>query len=218
MPRKRSLEPTPPARSASHPARAPSQARGERRVCAILDAAASLLETGGPAAVTVHGIARRARTSIGSFYHFFPGLEAVYLALVDRYTHAMEEAEAETAGRSAADWRRLSAAEAVEATFAPIQRLLDRHGYVMALRAIPTINAVILQREQEVGARGHEVTDRLIHARHPRMPAQRRAAVVAVFLGTLQGGFANGRHLPRRLLVPAIKRALTAQLEALAPR
>lgn len=196
-------------------ARQPRQGRGEERICAVLDAAAALLQEVGPASVTVHGIAERAKTSIGSFYHFFPSLDSVYLELVNRYAEGMEAAAQETASRSDAAWRRLSAAEAVEATFAPITRLLARHGYIAALRTMPAVNKVIMQREHESATRGHAITGRLIRARNPRLPPRTLEAATAVFLGTLRGGFAHGRHLPQQAVITEIKRALTAQLEAL---
>ena len=65
--------------------RAPSQARGHQRVKALLDATALLLEEGGYDALTTKAIAERARTSIGSFYQFFPNRDAAVAALVDRY-------------------------------------------------------------------------------------------------------------------------------------
>jgi AcrR family transcriptional regulator len=65
--------------------RAPSQARGHQRVKALLDATAHLLEEVGYEALTTKAIAERARTSIGSFYQFFPNRDAAVAALVDRY-------------------------------------------------------------------------------------------------------------------------------------
>ncbi len=65
--------------------RAPAQARGHQRVRALLDATALLLEEVGYDALTTKAIAKRANTSIGSFYQFFPNRDAAVAALVDRY-------------------------------------------------------------------------------------------------------------------------------------
>ncbi|WP_445147272.1 TetR/AcrR family transcriptional regulator [Dyella sp. Tek66A03] len=71
------------------PAREPQQARGRRRVEAILDAAAAIVITDGLASLTMHRITRRAKTSIGSMYHFFPDRESVLRALMERHIHAI---------------------------------------------------------------------------------------------------------------------------------
>jgi AcrR family transcriptional regulator len=65
--------------------REPRQARGERRVGAVLDAAAAEFAAVGYDAATTNAIARRARTSIGSLYQFFPNKAAVLEALTARY-------------------------------------------------------------------------------------------------------------------------------------
>ena len=66
-------------------ARPPQQQRGQRRVEAILDATAALITEEGVAGATMHAIAKRSSTTIGSLYHFFPDREAVLVALVDRH-------------------------------------------------------------------------------------------------------------------------------------
>lgn len=53
--------------------RAPLQARSRRTLERILAAGWELLEEGGPEALTVQAITRRARTSVGSFYARFQG-------------------------------------------------------------------------------------------------------------------------------------------------
>ena len=65
--------------------RTPRQVRSQKRVAAILDAAAELLEEVGYATLTTNAIAARARTSIGSLYQFFPNKEAVVSELVREF-------------------------------------------------------------------------------------------------------------------------------------
>jgi AcrR family transcriptional regulator len=71
------------------PRRAPKQERGQQRVDRILDAAAQEFARIGYEAATTNAIARRARTSVGSLYQFFPNKEAVLYALTDRYLAKM---------------------------------------------------------------------------------------------------------------------------------
>lgn len=65
--------------------RVPRQARGERRVTAILDAAAQVLGEVGYDAMTVSAVAERARTPIGSVYQFYANKEAIGQAVAERY-------------------------------------------------------------------------------------------------------------------------------------
>lgn len=69
--------------------RQPQQARGQRRVNKILDAASDVFSEIGYEAATTNLIAIRANTSIGSLYQFFPNKEAILSALAHRYTHQL---------------------------------------------------------------------------------------------------------------------------------
>jgi AcrR family transcriptional regulator len=65
--------------------RAPKQERGQRRIARILDAAAQEFARVGFDAATTNAIARRAKTSVGSLYQFFPNKEAILAALTEHY-------------------------------------------------------------------------------------------------------------------------------------
>lgn len=65
--------------------RAPRQARGARRVTALLDAAAAVIAEHGLPGATAEAIARQARTAKGSLYQFFPNSDAIVSALAARY-------------------------------------------------------------------------------------------------------------------------------------
>lgn len=65
------------------PRRRPQQKRSQETVRAILQAAAEVLVTHGYGKATTNRIAARAGVSIGSLYHYFPGKQAVYAALID---------------------------------------------------------------------------------------------------------------------------------------
>jgi AcrR family transcriptional regulator len=64
--------------------RSPKQDRAKGTVEVILEAAAQILETGGPDALTTNTIAARAGVSVGSLYEYFPRKEAVLVALARR--------------------------------------------------------------------------------------------------------------------------------------
>lgn len=76
---------------ASEPRRKPQQQRGEKRVCALLNAAASVIAEDGYEAATMSAIAGRAGASIGSLYQFFPNKLSVAQALRIGYVKQLRE-------------------------------------------------------------------------------------------------------------------------------
>ncbi|MER6612590.1 TetR/AcrR family transcriptional regulator [Streptomyces xantholiticus] len=63
------------------------QARGERRIAQLLDAAANVFCTTGYTAASTNAIAREAGVSPGTLYQFFPNKEAIAIELGDRLLH-----------------------------------------------------------------------------------------------------------------------------------
>ncbi|MEV1078588.1 TetR/AcrR family transcriptional regulator [Streptomyces sp. NPDC050211] len=71
------------------------QARGERRIAQLLEAAAHVFCTTGYTAASANAIAREAGVSPGTLYQFFPNKEAIAIELGDRLMHEMREAYGE---------------------------------------------------------------------------------------------------------------------------
>ena len=90
-PSPRDTEPDPASPAAAPRRRQPSQARGQQRVDAILDAVSPLVVRDGIANVTMHTVARQAQTSVGSMYHFFPDREHLLDALAQRHEQALAD-------------------------------------------------------------------------------------------------------------------------------
>jgi AcrR family transcriptional regulator len=67
------------------PYRKPTQARGRAKFEGILDAAHSLVVEQGIGNFGMADVVERAEVATGSAYHFFPNLEAIFIALVERY-------------------------------------------------------------------------------------------------------------------------------------
>ncbi|MFF9405745.1 TetR/AcrR family transcriptional regulator [Streptomyces anandii] len=67
------------------------QARGERRIAQLLEAAASVFCSTGYTAASTNAIAREAGVSPGTLYQFFPNKEAIAIELGDRLVHEMRE-------------------------------------------------------------------------------------------------------------------------------
>ncbi|CAG6393265.1 TetR/AcrR family transcriptional regulator [Actinacidiphila cocklensis] len=68
------------------------QARGERRISQLLQAAASVFCTMGYTASSTNAIAREAGVSPGTLYQFFPNKEAIAVELGGKLIREMEEA------------------------------------------------------------------------------------------------------------------------------
>ncbi|WP_417243535.1 TetR/AcrR family transcriptional regulator [Celeribacter sp.] len=64
------------------PKKTPRQARARATYQAILEAAAHILEHGGPTALTTNLVAERAGVSIGSLYQYFPSKDAIIGELI----------------------------------------------------------------------------------------------------------------------------------------
>jgi len=64
------------------PRKAPRQPRSAETVASIIEAAAQVLETEGLEGFNTNSVARRAGVSIGSLYQYFPGKDALTVALM----------------------------------------------------------------------------------------------------------------------------------------
>ncbi|MFJ6566072.1 TetR/AcrR family transcriptional regulator [Streptomyces sp. NPDC091292] len=78
-----------PERSA--PKRVRRQARGERRIAQLLEAAASVFCSSGYTSASTNAIAREAGVSPGTLYQFFPNKEAIAVELSDRLLDSWRE-------------------------------------------------------------------------------------------------------------------------------
>ncbi|MFD5947252.1 TetR family transcriptional regulator [Streptomyces collinus] len=67
------------------------QARGERRIVQLLEAAARVFTTTGYTAASTNAIAREAGVSPGTLYQFFPNKEAIAIELGSRLMHEMRQ-------------------------------------------------------------------------------------------------------------------------------
>lgn len=71
------------------------QARGERRIAQLLDAAAQVFAAEGYVGATMNGVAATAGVSPGTLYQFFPNKESMAQALSEKYLAALSQAQRE---------------------------------------------------------------------------------------------------------------------------
>ncbi|MFE9098365.1 TetR family transcriptional regulator [Streptomyces sp. NPDC007264] len=69
------------------------QARGERRIAQLLDAAAAVFCRTGYTAASTNAIAREAGVSPGTLYQFFPNKEAIAIGLGDHLLRQWQESQ-----------------------------------------------------------------------------------------------------------------------------
>ncbi|KAF1064749.1 TetR/AcrR family transcriptional regulator [Burkholderia gladioli] len=80
-----------PRRPRLQPRKNPTQPRAAGTVAAIVEAAAQVLETRGIEGFNTNAVAERAGVSIGSLYQYFPGKDALTVALMQRETQRFVE-------------------------------------------------------------------------------------------------------------------------------
>ncbi|GAB7535154.1 TetR/AcrR family transcriptional regulator [Burkholderia sp. 3C] len=126
-----------PPRPRLQPRKTPTQPRAAETVAAIVEAAAQVLEARGLDGFNTNAVAERAGVSIGSLYQYFPGKDALTVALMQRetqcYLDEMDAALAEPDGVAALGL--LLAATARQQLQRPnLARLLDEQEDSPALR------------------------------------------------------------------------------------
>lgn len=87
--------------------KAPQRAPGRARIEAVLDAADRVIAARGVSALSLPVVAAEAGAPASSLYHFFPSMDALLTALLERYNARMDkdlEAAMATAPRPS-DWR-----------------------------------------------------------------------------------------------------------------
>lgn len=117
------------------PRKRPQQARSQATHAAILDAATRVLVEEGLDGATTNRIAQVAGVSIGSLYQYFPNLDAVLNALVDRHEARMLE----HLGRMVVD---VAGAPIEDAVRAYVKALLATHAEQPRLHQVITRQVV----------------------------------------------------------------------------
>jgi AcrR family transcriptional regulator len=84
------------ASSPLRPRKTPRQQRAAHTVEALLEAAAQVLEADGLDGYNTNAVARRAGASVGTLYQYFPGKDALTLALLLREDRLFHDAAAAT--------------------------------------------------------------------------------------------------------------------------
>ena len=143
------------------------QARGERRVGQLLDAAAEVFAESGYEAATTNAIAARAGASPGTLYQFFPNKEAMAEALADRYLVRLGEIFAPDIGR-------LPVPALVDQLIDPLMAFSVANPGFIALFVSPAAPGNLAPSAQQVYKAILTQVDELLESAGPEVPAGRR--------------------------------------------
>jgi AcrR family transcriptional regulator len=203
--------------------RCPQQARGQRRVEAILDAAAALIVESGVTNLTMQAIAKRSRTASGSLYHFFPDQDAVMRALATRHVCGLHGMLAATrAGLAAAQVEAkgtpVPAAALVDQMLEPVFAYKAKHPEYRLVEDAIASRCLRVDREALQTA-ACALAEQLVVARDPAAPPRVRAVRAATIMAALSGVMTRLEHVhdvrARSDQVRELKRLLTAYLECI---
>jgi AcrR family transcriptional regulator len=182
--------------------RAPQQVRSQQRVEAILSAAAAMIGEVGYEGVTTSKLSQRAGISVGSFYQFFSGKEAVFYALGERYLEGMR--------------RKIDAMFPPDAQYAPLAVLVERavdllvegaaeqsplHDLMESGWISPEMRAVAAAMGGEIEGKIGEI----LAQRAPGLAEEQRAASAAVMMHLVKAAAPAGvgRDEPLRGMIIA---------------
>jgi AcrR family transcriptional regulator len=161
------------------------QARGERRVAQLLEAAASVFCATGYTAASTNAIAREAGVSPGTLYQFFPNKEAIAIELGERLMRQMRE----TYGEALAPVGPATPLE--EAVGAAVDRFIDfncRHPVFFALMHGPDIPGRIAEEHDALHVTLLSRVEALISSFLPGAPAADVTRTAHVCLGIYKAG------------------------------
>ncbi|MFC5745440.1 TetR/AcrR family transcriptional regulator [Actinomadura rugatobispora] len=193
------------------------QARGERRIQEILDAAAGVFAEVGYEAATTNRIAAAAGISPGSLYQFFSNKEAVAQALADRFVEQMGRAHRE-AFESGDDLGALPLPEMIDRMLDPILAFNIANPGFKALFARPDMPAGLAAAARPIQAALAGRVEAVLAARAPGEPEaerSRRARVLIQIFQAMVPLVTSAREDEREAMIAEVKKVLRGYLEPL---
>lgn len=192
------------------------QARGERRIAEILDAALALFAEVGYEAASTNRIAARAGISPGSLYQFFANKEAIAEALSARLAERMGAAHA--AAFDGADVAGLPLDDLLDRILDPLIAFNLANPGAKALLAGPDAPAPLAAATRPLQEALLGRVSAVIGTRAPRLPAAERdraALVAAQVVRAMTGAITAAAGAERAALVVELKRVLKGYLAPL---
>ncbi|SPB17158.1 TetR family transcriptional regulator [Caballeronia novacaledonica] len=176
-----------PSHKPFRPRKTPAQSRSEATVASIVEAAAQVLESEGFDGFNTNAVARRAGVSIGSLYQYFPGKDALTVALIRREsTRFYEDASialSKRSGKAALEYL-IGAAVRQQLQRPMLARLLD------IAEGRPALRGEVTKTEME------ELVETIVgraSPRHPR-PDVASADLLAIVKGMVDAAGERGER------------------------
>ncbi|MDX2812156.1 TetR/AcrR family transcriptional regulator [Streptomyces sp. NPDC006207] len=163
------------------------QARGERRVAQLLEAAADVFCKVGYTAATTNAIAREAGVSPGTLYQFFPNKEAIAIELGGILNQRMREGHGELFTPENAS---LPLREMLEVIVAPMIEFNCQNPAFLALVHDSDIPGTVVMEHDTLHTSLLERVETLLGLRAPTLSAAERARVAAMAFGLFKAGLA----------------------------
>jgi AcrR family transcriptional regulator len=176
------------------------QARGEKRVAELLDAAAEVFAAQGYAKASTNAIAAAAGASPGTLYQFFKNKEAIAEALMARYVERLRTAHGEAFDPAVAE---LPLGEMLDRIIDPVVAFDRANPGFHALLSDPHLSPELASAKRPAQKLMFERLDHILAKRAPGLEPARRARTAEVAV-----------HLFRGLL-PLIMGAADEELPAL---
>ncbi len=160
------------------------QARGERRMAGILDAAAGVFADAGYERATTNAIAAAAGISPGSLYQFFPNKEAIAEALADRFVTQMRAAH--EAAFTGVDFARVGLDEVLDRVVDPILAFNLANPGFKAIFARPDMPAGLAAAAQPIQSALLSRVEAILVARAPGLTTDQHGRTTRVSIQIFQ--------------------------------
>jgi AcrR family transcriptional regulator len=188
-------------------------ARGERRVAGLLDAAGRVFGELGYHAATTNAIAAEAKVSPATLYQFFPNKEAIADALVTRY--AMDLAKEVRA----ADIQELASApleKAIREVTGVVIEFHRKHSAFATLHAEAPLSKDAAEQKRLLSQTFIDHLSEVLRARNPKLDKQDAlwsAKIVLTALIGFQPALAGRNTSDRSRIIAALNQMLVRYLE-----
>ncbi|MFE5483611.1 TetR/AcrR family transcriptional regulator [Streptomyces sp. NPDC056527] len=190
------------------------QARGERRIAQLLQAAANVFCANGYTATSTNAIAREASVSPGTLYQYFPNKEAIAVELGDRLLHQMREAHGQAFTPENFE---LPLPELLDAVLDPMIEFNCQNPVFLALMHGSEVPGRIAEEHDELHASLLARVGDLLGHYLPDLPAADRARISDMTFAVFKGGLALVLAAPegpeRNATIAELKTALYRYLD-----
>ncbi|MGW7430158.1 TetR/AcrR family transcriptional regulator [Streptomyces sp. NPDC054861] len=163
------------------------QARGERRITQLLQAAANVFCANGYTATSTNAIAREASVSPGTLYQYFPNKEAIAIELGDRLLHQMREAHGQAFTPENFE---LPLPELLDAVVDPLIEFNCQNPVFLALMQGSEIPGRITEEHDALHASLLARVRDLLHHYLPDLPVEEATRIADMTFAVFKGGLA----------------------------